>query len=258
MLLEGIWILVIIESDRQEVLVVKKAFVFVFACVMVLCLVGCGKGESPAENLSSHGVSSQEESQSENESVLLSVLADQTPFLTAKGTTTYLKDYKPIYKYPEDTDFYEKASVFVPRDYTFVDLDHDGNRELIVAEAPDADTYLILRRENDRVFGYSLYIRWFESLKQDGSFLGSSGALLHDYNTISFRDNTYTIATVAKFYYVADPDKPSSDEYRFEPDYAKSVFEIDGKPVSFDEIRQFAAEWERRPSAEWIPLAPTE
>lgn len=236
----------------------KKAFVFLFACVMVMCLVGCGKAESPSGNLSSHSVSSQEESRPENESVLLSVLADQTPFLTAKGTTTYLKDYKPMYQYPEDTNLYEEASVFVPRDYTFVDLDHDGNRELIVSEAPHADTYLILRREDDRIFGYCLYVRWFESLKQDGSFLRFRGAFIHDYNTISFRDNTFTYSTVAKFYYAADLDKPSSDEYRFEPDLAKSVFEIDGKSVSFDEIRQFAAEWEQRPSPEWMPFAPTE
>ena len=174
---------------------------------------------------------------------LLSVLYNKSPFITQKGITVDLNAYKPLYKCPEDTAYYEEENVFVPRDYTFVDLDEDGNRELVVAEAPYADTYLILREEKGNVYGYSLPIRQFQSLKQDGSFQGSSGALINDYCTISFSQNTYQVSTIAKFY--------------FEGDAEKAVFEIDGKQVSYEEIRQFAEQWKDRPSAKWIVFGGT-
>jgi len=185
---------------------------------------------------------------------LLSVLYNKCPFIAQKGTTVYLNAYKPYYKHSEDTAYYEEENVFVPQDYTFVDLDKDGKKELIVAEAPYADTYLILREENGKIYGYSLPNRWFQSLKQDGSFQGSGGALIHDYNTISFSQNTYQISTIAKFYFEADDKKPVSDKYGYAPDYEKSVFEINGKPVSFEEIEQFAEQWENRPGAVWMKL----
>ncbi len=185
---------------------------------------------------------------------LLSALYNKSPFITQKGTTVYLNAYKPYYKHSEDTDYYEKENVFVPQDYTFVDLDKDGKKELIVAEAPYADTFLILREENGKIYGYSLPNRWFQALKQDGSFQSSGGALIHDYNTISFSQNTYQMSTIAKFHFEADDKKPVSDKYGYAPDYEKSVFEINGKPVSFEEIRQFAEEWDTRPGAVWMKL----
>ena len=185
---------------------------------------------------------------------LLSTLYNKSPFITQKGTTVYLNAYKPCYKHSEDKDYYEKEIVFIPQEYTFVDLDKDGKKELIVSEAPYADTYLILREENKNIYGYSLPNRGFLDLKQDGSFQGSSGALRHDYNTISFSQNTYQISTIAKFYFEADDKKPVSHKYGYAPDYEKSVFEINGKPVSFEEIEQFAEQWKNRPEAVWMKL----
>lgn len=212
---------------------------------MLFCFAGCSKTDisSHSNNITNTSDTLVTASENNTESqygddILLSVLYNEKPFITAKGATVYLKDYKPIYKYPEDVDYYEKDTVFVPRDYTFVDLDKDGEEELIVAESPYADTYLILHKEDEKIYGYSLYIRWFEALKKDGSFIGSGGALIHDYNTISFKENTYNISEFAKYYFIGE----NSDD---------NVFEINGKQVSFEEIKQFADDWEKRPEAEW-------
>ncbi|MBE6779436.1 MAG: hypothetical protein E7545_00520 [Ruminococcaceae bacterium] len=190
----------------------------------------------------------------EYDNILLSVLNNEKPFINAKDETVYLKNYKPLSKYPEDTDYFERENVFVPSKYAFVDLDKDGQNELVISELPNGDTYLILHKLNDKVYGYSLYVRWFEELKVDGTFLSSGGAFSHNYNNISFDGNKYNISTFAKFDFVGDEEKPSSNKYGFEPNYDKSVFEIDGKKVSFKEIVEFEEEWENRPEVDWIKL----
>ena len=224
---------------------------------MIICFAGCDKTDPSYQNSSASEPSTTDNTENtainqEDDDVLLSVLYNKTPFITAKGTTVYMKDYKPFYKYPDDIDYYEKDNVFVPGDYAYVDLDKDGRNELVVSESPYADTYLILYKTSDKIYGCSLYGRWFQSLKSDGTFLSSGGAYSNSYNTISFNENIYNISTIAKFDFIADTEKPSSDKYGFEPDYEKSVFEIKGKKVSFDEIEKFVEEWDKRPEAEWI------
>ena len=140
----------------------------------------------------------------------------------------------------------------MPSEYAFVDLNKDGKIELVISELPNGDSYLILYESNDKIYGYSLYIRQFEALKSDGTFLGSYGAFSNSYNTINFNENEYNISTFAKFDFVADTKKPSSNKYGYEPDYKKSVFEIDGKSVSFERIEEFAEEWDNRPEVDWI------
>ena len=248
----------------------KRITILFVVFLMIFCFVGCSKAdityqnsdntESSAINNAENAVAPQKdntENRFEDDNILFSVLYNQKPFITAKGTTVYLKDYKPVYKESEEVDYYEKDNVFIPLDYTFVDLDKDGNNELIVTESPYADNYLILRKENEKIYGYYLYVRWFSSLKEDGSFWSSGGAFSIEYNTINFDENKYNISTLATFDFVGDEEKPSSNKYGFEPDYEKSVFEIGGKRVSFEEIKQFADEWEKRPEAEWIKFEQT-
>lgn len=190
---------------------------------------------------------------SPNDNILLSVLRNEKKFITAHGESVYLKDYKPLYEQDEDTQYYQSENLFIPRAYTFVDLDKDGQNELIISELPDTDTYLILHKSNDKIYSYSLYVRWFGSLKSDGTFLSLGGAFSHDYNTINFDENKYNISTFATFDFVGD-EKPSSNRFGCEPDYEKSVFEIDGKKVSFEKIEEFTEEWDKRPNVEWIKV----
>lgn len=197
----------------------------------------------------------EKESTALSDTHLLDVLNNKIPFINEKGKSVYLKEYKPIYKYPEDAAYYEKDTILIPRDYSFVDLDHDGQNELIISESPDADTYLILHKANNDIYGYSLYIRWFQSLKKDGTFLSSGGAVSHNYNTISFHKNSYTITSFAIFDFIADTENPTSNRYGFEPDSKKSVFEIDGQAVSLEGIEKFAEDWSKRPDAVWIEFA---
>lgn len=229
-----------------------KKIIILFATLVFFCLAGCNKTNNSYQSSDITSNVTNTSSNEEDNNILLSVLHSEKPFITEKGQTVFLKDYKPLYKYPEDTDYYQSENLFAPYEYAFVDLDKDGQNELIISELPDADTYLILHKSNDKIYGYSLYVRWFQSLKSDGTFLSSGGAFSHDYNTINFDENKYNISTFATFDFVGDDKKPSSNKYGFDPDYEKSVFEIDGEKVSFEKIEEFAEEWDKRPNAEWI------
>ena len=229
-----------------------KKIIILFAISVFFCVAGCNKINNSYQSSDITSNVTNTSSYEEDNNILLSVLHSEKPFITEKGQTVFLKDYKPLYKYPEDTDYYQSENLFTPYEYAFVDLDKDGQNELIISELPDADTYLILHKSNDKIYGYSLYVRWFQSLKSDGTFLSSGGAFSHDYNTINFDENKYNISTFATFDFVGDDKKPSSNKYGFDPDYEKSVFEIDGEKVSFEKIEEFAEEWDKRPNAEWI------
>lgn len=193
-------------------------------------------------------------SNQDDEEPLLSVLKNQKPFINQKGESVYLKNYKLIYKYPDDfnVEFSENPDIFAVNQYTLVDLDNDGKKELIAVDGNFGDSYLILREENGNIYGYGLYIRWFEMLKQDGTFVGSNGATSNDYNHISFSKTEYTITPFAKFDFTPDETKPSSNKYGFEPDMRFSKFEINGKSVSLEEIEKFSDEWDKRPDARWV------
>lgn len=224
--------------------------ILAIACVLSLFL-GIFTGCKTRDNKSDVKQNQSKTESSPNDNILLSVLHSEKPFITEKGQTVFLKDYKPLYKQDEDAEYYQSENLFVPCAYTFVDLDKDGQNELIISELPDADTYLILHQFKDKIYGYSLCVRWFGSLKSDGTFLSSGGAFTHNYNTINFDENKYNISTFAIFDFVGD-EKPSSNRFGCEPDYEKSVFEIDDKKVSFEKIEEFAEEWDERPNAEWI------
>ena len=225
----------------------KRIASVLISLLLLFCFCGC--------NNSAHPLNSDASKPSTENDVLLSVLHSEKPFVTQKNTTVYLKDYKPFCQFPGETDYYEKEDVFVPREYALVDLDKDGENELVIAESPDADTYLILHKSGETVYGYSLYIRWFNLLKADGTFISSGGAFNHVYNTIAFDKNTYHFSAVATFDYVPDTEKVSSNQYGYETDDEQSVFEISGKPVSLEEIEQFIAEWNKRPAVDWIPFS---
>ncbi len=179
---------------------------------------------------------------------LLSVLNNETKFITGKGEKVYLKDYNPFYVFANDS--FEKDGQFIPNKYTFVDMDMDGTAELIVEGAPELYDNLILRLDNNKIYGYSLESRWFQSLKQDGSYRAVSSSYASDYRTMSFDKEKYTEKIFAECIVY---DNGIGDIH--------SESTIDSKAVSYEEIKQFVDEWNNRPNAEWTyftesPLLP--
>lgn len=71
------------------------------------------------------------------------------------------------------------------------DMDGDGTAELVLLFQDGAYNYLVLHREEDDVYGTSLYVRWFEGLQKNGVYWGAGGAGDSTYYRMSFRDGRF-------------------------------------------------------------------
>ncbi len=169
---------------------------------------------------------------------LLEVLYNEAQFITGKGETVYLKDYKPFFSYVGGE--IEKDYQFVPSKYTVVDMDRDGKDELIAYGAEDNYDYLILRSKDGKIYGYSMENRCFQALKQDGSFRDYSGSFASTYKTMSFDKEKRFDNAIAEYIVYTNGD-----------DYINEST-INGKSVSLEKIQKFKDEWEKRPNAKWV------
>ena len=71
------------------------------------------------------------------------------------------------------------------------DIDSDGTAELVLLFQDGAYNYLVLHREEDAVYGTSLYVRWFEGLQKNGVYWGAGGAGDSTYYRMAFRDGRF-------------------------------------------------------------------
>ncbi len=164
---------------------------------------------------------------------LLAVLSSETPFVTETGKTVYLKDYS----------YYEEAGApkFFADQYTFVDMDQDGQDEMVVKEEQNLNASLVFHKDGDTVYGYLFYVRMLQDLKQDGSFAGSGSAFLRAFSTVTFNKTEYTLTDLAVYEYYGEGAE-------------ENEFSINGNPVSETEINAFLEERAALPDAQWLPV----
>ncbi len=213
----------------------KPTFWVVVAALLVIaatgvCLLTNPVSDNPDKTVTDGGA--------EKKSLqLLSTLCGETPFIDAYGNSVYLSDYKPIVV--DDTYSLNFEDVFTPDEYTFVDLDADGNSELVAYGSSNIDNlYLILREQDNKVYGYSLYYNM--QLKADGTARTYHGSYVQHYMTISFDKTDYTENVFAEYIVYKNGDLGLINS---------SI--MDGKDVSYEEIEAFVSEWEARPDAKW-------
>jgi len=129
---------------------------------------------------------------------------------------------------------------FLPRGYTYVDLDSDGIDELVVFSA-SLDYYLILRYGGEKVYGYLVGFRSLMDLKTDGSFMTSSGAGLNTVSNLSFQDTYYgTSFVIADVAYQDDMN---------------GVYLLNGKAAQKEKVEAYFENWERDSrGVSWIML----
>lgn len=83
------------------------------------------------------------------------------------------------------------------REVRVFDLDGDGTQELILEWTPAGD-YLILHRENEDFYGYTLVYRGFEMLQTNGVYIASGGASYHCWRQIRFEDGSWVEELLAE------------------------------------------------------------
>lgn len=114
---------------------------------------------------------------------------------------------------------------FVPKQYTFVDLNADGIEELVIFDIHQ-NNYLVLRYNGERVYGYVLGSRSLINLKTDGTFMTSSGAAINSISRISFVGTSYQITDLA-----------------FENDFDKEYL-LDGEATEQETVQKYFSDWE--------------
>ena len=155
--------------------------------------------------------------------LLTAVLDNREKFVTEEGETCYLKDFQM--GDPVEID---------PKEYALVDFDGDGNGEAVVSISESHGFHLVLHCNNTQVFGHVFSVRALQSLKTDGTFVGSGGAATQYYCKMHFENNQPVITDEAI-------DDDLSQEYQ-----------INGRAVTKEEIDQFTQTWYQKQDVQWF------
>ena len=174
------------------------------------------------------------ENLSADKELLMQVLLSEKPFTDESGKTVYLKDHN-IFSYGGTM----QGMKAVAEKYAFVDFDNDGTNELIVYVTPDVGAYMVFHIASDKVYGYEFVARVFTAVKQDGTFVASSGAAMEYFYRLSFQNEKCAFRELA---YKCDDPKEQA-EYR-----------VDGKPVTTADFAAYYNAFAEKADAQWIEL----
>ena len=170
------------------------------------------------------------------------VLLGNTSFLyrddSGQGVPTFLPDiplaFSPYSSYAAVTEF------------AVLDLDGDGSREVVLRVtdvANDMGGYVVLRQEEDAIYGYPSHWRTFWQLKTDGTF------------TYSYTAGTEDGIASARF---GEDGLTLEKHIRCEMEaWEPKAFEVDGRPVSETEYEAACSAQDQKTDAVWYELNET-
>ena len=154
--------------------------------------------------------------------MLLDVLNNERTFINESGDTVYLKNHRPF-----------NLIDAVPEKYALVDLDGDSKEELVIHTTQKFGAYTVFHIYNKMVYGYDFSERGLIDLKEDGTFVESSGAGLNRYVALRFVKDKYDIIEQA---YADDMNK----QYR-----------INGVSSTVEIVNEYIDEFYNKPDASW-------
>ena len=127
-----------------------------------------------------------------------------------------------------------------------LDLDGDGSREVVLRVtdvANDMGGYVVLRQEDDAIYGYPSHWRTFWQLKTDGTF------------TYSYTAGTEDGIASARF---GEDGLTLEKHIRCEMEaWEPKAFEVDGRPVSETEYEAACSAQDQKTDAVWYELNET-
>ena len=165
---------------------------------------------------------------------LLKILTDEEWFYSGQGP----KDTLSSYCMGTSGD---RGSV--AEKYTLVDMDSDGTNEMVVHLTGKQEGYLVFYylEKYDILCCYEFSVRFMTTLKQDGSFVGSSGAGILHFNTLQIYDGLLTGYTVVETAYQNEMAKPA-------------IYRLNGKEVTAESFAQFTQSFDSRADAVWTKI----
>ena len=184
---------------------------------MLILFVGCTK-KTDENNIPKENVD-----KNYTEEHLLKALNNETKVIDENNNELLLSEYK----LPSDENIVIEKT-------TFVDLDSDGNNELVALTKSNYGAYIILRHENNMVYVYTINIRSLNNLKEDGTFIGNNGAQSYAYMKLSFNKNLYESKILA------------------EVNKTENIYKINEKDVSEQTFLDYENEFNNKKDCEWI------
>ena len=184
---------------------------------MLILFVGCTK-KTDENNIPKENVD-----KNYTEEHLLKALNNETKVIDENNNELLLSEYK----LPSDENI-------VIEKRTFVDLDSDGNNELVALTKSNYGAYIILRHENNMVYVYTISIRSLNNLKEDGTFIGNNGSQSYAYMKLSFNKNLYETKILA------------------EVNETENIYKINEKDVSKETFLDYENEFNNKKDCEWI------
>ncbi len=154
------------------------------------------------------------------------ILNSRKAFIDETGRYVYLKDHKFVFD----------GSSMPIIEYTTVDMDNDGEKELIVNVGPEGNQMFVMvfRIYNGNVYGYQFGIRSLHSIKTDGSYWASSSAFEGSILKLEFEGTSYKEVEIA-YHNTTD-----------------NVYRINGVNATKEESDKFESEWNKIPYVDWI------
>lgn len=184
---------------------------------MLILFVGCTK-KTDENNIPKENVD-----KNYTEEHLLKALNNETKVIDENNNELLLSEYK----LPSDENIVIEKT-------TFVDLDSDGNNELVALTKSNYGAYIILRHENNMVYVYTINIRSLNNLKEDGTFIGNNGSQSYTYMKLSFNKNLYETKILA------------------EVNKTENIYKINEKDVSEQTFLDYENEFNNKKDCKWI------
>ena len=184
---------------------------------MLILFVGCTK-KTDEKN-----IPKENDDKNYTEEHLLKALNNETKVIDENNNELLLSEYK----LPSDENIVIEKT-------TFVDLDSDGNNELVALTKSNYGAYIILRHENNMVYVYTISIRSLNNLKEDGTFIGNNGVQSYAYMKLSFNKNSYESKILA------------------EVNETENIYKINEKDVSKQTFLDYENEFNNKKDCEWI------
>jgi len=161
---------------------------------------------------------------------LLQILSNEEPFVQESGETVKLQDY---------IQSVTNEAASAPQRYTRVDMDGDGEEELVVYIDCDEGKYLIFHSYGGEVYGFAFAGRDLQNLKADGTFLQSKSTHVNYYYAIGFSGAEYQLTELAY------------------GNYEKNKARINGQEATTAEISDYSVGFWNKPAVQWISCTET-
>ncbi len=230
-----------------------KILRLLFVLVLCVSLIGCGDRNAEQPDISQS-----------------SAINDVTTTVTTSDVTTsstfeehsLLKSYKGVLLSEDEffsvqnkkkmvlndflTDKEALGAVYTLTHFTIVGMDDDLVPEVVLelSRHNEPEAYIILHDDGNMVYGHMIYIRSFQQLKTDGSFIFSSGAADSGSAKISFDADTLK-TDILGYSQSSQGDTGITISYT-----------IGDKPVTKEDFNQFIKEQTEKEDVTWQEFSP--